>query len=34
MTFLVNEAKWEAAKGICNCNEWDFKLLTEKTLFR
>lgn len=34
VTFLVNEAKWEAAKNICSCNEWDFKLLTEKTLFR
>ena len=34
VTFLINEAKWEAAKNICSCNEWDFKLLTEKTLFR
>jgi len=34
VTFLINEAKWEAAKNICSCNEWNFKLLTEKTLFK
>lgn len=34
VTFLINEAKWKAAKNVCDCNEWDFKLLTEKTLFR
>jgi len=33
-TYLINEAKWEAAKKLCNDNEWQFKILTEKDLFK
>ena len=33
-TFLVNEAKWEAAKKFCSDNDWKFTILTEKQLFR
>jgi len=34
MTFVINEAKWNAAKIICDNNEWEFKLLTEKNIFK
>jgi restriction endonuclease len=33
-TFSVNDAKWKAAKNICENNRWNFKILTEKNLFR
>jgi restriction endonuclease len=33
-TFLVNDAKWKAAKNLCENNRWNFKILTEKNLFR
>ena len=33
-TFLVNEAKWEAAEKFCSDNDWKFTILTEKQLFR
>ena len=32
MTWGVNQAKWEAAKGYCNAKGWEFKILTEKEL--
>ncbi len=31
--YLVNEAKWNATKVLCEKNNWKFKILTEKTLF-
>jgi hypothetical protein len=33
-TYIINEAKWEAAKKLCNDNDWQFKILTEKDLFK
>ena len=33
-TFLVNDAKWKAAKNLCESNRWNFKIITEKNLFR
>ena len=33
-TFLVNDAKWKAAKNLCESNRWNFKILTETNLFR
>ena len=34
MYMLINEAKWEAAKGLCEKNDWKFVILTEKQLFK
>jgi len=34
VTFVINEAKWTAAKSVCETNDWEFKLLTEKNLFK
>ncbi|MBM5783222.1 MAG: hypothetical protein FJ368_07390 [Pelagibacterales bacterium] len=34
VTFVINEAKWKAAKTVCDSNEWEFKLLTEKNIFK
>lgn len=31
-TYLVNQAKWEAAKKWCDRNEFEFMILTEKEL--
>ena len=31
-TWLVNEAKWNAAKKVCEVNGWKFELMTEKQL--
>ena len=31
-TWLINEAKWEAAKKVCEVNGWKFELMTEKQL--
>ena len=31
-TWLVNEAKWNAAKKVCEVNGWKFALMTEKQL--
>ena len=33
-TYLVNTAKWEAAKNFCKKNDWDFVIMTEKDLFQ
>jgi hypothetical protein len=33
ITWIVNNAKWEAAKQYCNKNNITFKILTEKELF-
>jgi len=32
MTWGVNQAKWNAARGYCQKNGWEFRLLTEKEL--
>ena len=32
-TFLVNQAKWEAAERFCSERGWSFQLVTEKHLF-
>lgn len=32
--FLINEAKWKAANCLCENNHWEFKLLTEKNIFK
>jgi hypothetical protein len=34
ITYVINEAKWNAAKIVCENNEWEFKLLTEKNIFK
>ena len=31
-TWLVNEAKWEAAKKVCEVEGWTFEIFTEKQL--
>jgi hypothetical protein len=31
-TWLVNEAKWEAAKKVCETKGWRFQIMTEKQL--
>ena len=31
-TWLVNEAKWEAAKKVCEIKGWTFEIFTEKQL--
>tara|TARA_R100000458_G_scaffold59580_2_gene70605 strand:- start:2739 stop:3179 length:441 start_codon:yes stop_codon:yes gene_type:complete len=33
-TYMINEAKWEAAEKLCADNDWKFKILTEKNIFR
>jgi hypothetical protein len=33
MTYLVNEAKWNAAAEFCNKRGWRFKIITERELF-
>lgn len=33
-TYMINEAKWEAAEKFCTNNDWKFKILTEKNIFR
>ena len=33
-TYLVNQAKWEAARAVCAKRGWEFMVLTEKELFR
>jgi hypothetical protein len=33
ITWVVNDAKWKAAKAYCDKNGLEFKLLTEKELF-
>jgi hypothetical protein len=32
-TYLVNEAKWEAARNFCKKNDIQFMILTEKEIF-
>ena len=32
MTYGVNQAKWNAAKRVCEENNWEWKVLTEKEL--
>jgi hypothetical protein len=32
-TFLVNQAKWDAAKIVCENKGWEFKILTEKEIY-
>ena len=31
-TWLVNEAKWEAAKNVCEVKGWRFQIMTEQQL--
>ncbi len=31
-TWLVNEAKWKAAKKVCDVEGWTFEIMTEKHL--
>ena len=31
-TWLVNEAKWKAAKKVCEIEGWEFQIMTEKQL--
>lgn len=33
-TYAVNQAKWEAARSVCQKRGWDFIIITEKQLFR
>ncbi len=33
ITWIVNSAKWEAAKKYCEKNNMEFKLVTEKEIF-
>lgn len=33
-TWVVNNAKWKAAKEVCQNRGWEFKILTEDDLFR
>jgi len=33
ITWVINDAKWKAAKAYCDKNGLEFKLLTEKELF-
>lgn len=33
ITWLINNAKWEAAKRFCEKNNMEFKLITEKEIF-
>ena len=32
-TYLVNQAKWEAASAVCREKGWKFKILTEKEMY-
>lgn len=32
-TWVINQAKWEAAEAFCNKRKWKFKILTEEHLF-
>lgn len=34
MTYSINIAKWKAAKQLCEDNNWEFVILTEKELFK
>lgn len=33
LTYSINNAKWKAAKKLCEENNWEFVILTEKELF-
>jgi len=33
-TWIVNNAKWNAAKTVCDQKGWEFKILTEDELFK
>jgi hypothetical protein len=33
ITWIINTAKWEAAKKYCEINNMEFKILTEKEIF-
>ena len=32
LTYVKNQAKWEAATKFCNKKGWEFKILTEKDI--
>ena len=31
---MINQAKWAAAKRVCDKHGWEFMIITEKQLFR
>jgi len=33
-TYAVNQAKWTAAEQVCQTNNWNFTILTEKEIFK
>ncbi len=33
MIWIINNAKWEAAKRFCDKNKIEFKVITEKEIF-
>ena len=33
-TYMINQAKWEAARKVCKARNWEFMIITEKQLFR
>ena len=34
LTYVTNQAKWEAAKAFCNKQGWIFQVITENELFK
>jgi len=34
VTYIINQAKWEAAEKFCQDKNWQFHKLTEKELYR
>jgi len=33
ITWIINDAKWKAAKKYCEQNNMEFKIITEKEIF-
>jgi TnsA endonuclease N terminal len=34
VTYITNQAKWEAARAYCDARGWKFQVITEKELYR
>lgn len=34
LTWMVNDAKWEAAKAYANARGWEFRIITQNSLFK
>jgi hypothetical protein len=34
LTFAVNQAKWAAARQLCDQKGWGFRIITEKSIFK